>query len=230
MNADKPKLSLVTGTVNRPHEVRRLIASVLTHTKVDFELVIADASTEPVVWDDPRVRILPERPRLGYTKGHNMAFRQCRGEWVLYLNDDAEVCPGYAETAIAFMEANPHIGLGCLPYSNRGGPFVVNQYWNMIYANFGILRRSLGDALGWFNESIRMYGSDNALTFDVLLAGLGVAEIKGAHIIHHETDDANRSDNQIGRDRDGEILYEQYWPRLEEMRNTYDAKLTQTHR
>lgn len=220
-----PKLSLVSGTLNRHEGARRLVDSIIENTSVPFEVVIADASDVPFVYDDPRVRILPERPRLGYAKGHNRAFRQCRGEYVLWLNDDAEVCPRYAENAVAFMDRNAHIGLGALYYSNRGEPFCAQIYLDMVYSNFGIIRRELGNRLGWFWEELRMYGTDNAISFDVLLAGYGVAGIPNACVIHHEVDDINRVNNQIGRNEAADKLNAKYLPKERQMLETYHRAL-----
>lgn len=223
----KPILSLITGTRNRPADFRRLVDSIEAYTNVNWELVCSDASdsqldNEEVAAERPRIRMIPERPRLGCTKGYNRAFQAARGTYCLWLNDDCEVTSGYAEAAISFMEANPRIGLGALPYSNRGGPFRVNEYEGMVYANFGILRRSLGDQVGWFDDLLTMYGNDNSLAFRVLLAGHGIAEIPGARIIHHEHDDQHRRDNQNGRQEEAEKLRAKYLPHLAEMREVYE--------
>lgn len=221
------KLSLVTGTLDRPGEIRRLVDSVLRHTECEFELIVADASAKPMVAGDPRVRVMHEKPRLGYVKGYNRAFREAKGEFVLWLNDDAEVLPGYDTKALGFMESHPHIGLGCLSFSDRLWPreFMVCRFWGIPYANFGIIRRELGDRLGWFWENLQMYGSDNAITFEVLLAGYGVAGIDGALIHHHRPDDAVREANQAGRKQDNWILQERYQPRLHELRWLYRRNL-----
>ncbi|HTK88439.1 MAG TPA: glycosyltransferase [Nitrospiraceae bacterium] len=205
------KLSLVTGTRNRPTDFKRLLDSIDSYTPVSWELVVGDASDEPLECGHPNVRILPERPRLGCVKGYNRAFKACLGEWVLYLNDDAEVCRDYATAAIAFMEAHPQIGLGALHYSHLGDPFHVNSAWGAIYANFGIIRRTLGNYVSWFDEDLEMYGNDNSLTFRVLLAGYGVADIPSARLLHHCTDDVHREENQRSRRRDNEILRKKYW-------------------
>lgn len=220
-----PKLSLVTGTLNRPVEFRRLVDSIITNTTVDWELIVSDASDFPTEPIDERITILEERPRLGYCAAYNRAFAHCRGEFVIFLNDDARVCAHYDVNAIAFMERNPQIGLGALYYSNQGQPFAVNIYAQMIYANFGILRRSLGEQLGWFWSELRMYGTDNALAFDVLLAGLGVAGIENARIIHDETADAQREFNQINRCEGADALQAKYSPRWEEMKAVYHRAL-----
>ncbi len=207
-----PKLSLVTGTRNRPESFQRLLSSIVVNTSVPWELVVADASDVPMDATHLReeVRILPERPRLGCVKGYNRAFRECLGEFVLWLNDDCEVCPGYDTAAIEFMEQYPQTGLGALHYSEKGGEFHVNAAYRALYANFGIIRKQLGDAVGWFNESLEMYGCDNSLTFKVLLENYGVNDIPGARIIHHSEQDDERRQNQRSRRRDNETLTETY--------------------
>lgn len=216
------KLSLVTGTKNRPESFARLVASVVRHTDVPWELIAIDGSDTPVTCDVPQVRIFPEAPRgCGCVKAFNLGFTQTRGEWVIYLNDDAEVCEGYASAAIAFMEAHPMIGLGCLHYSEGDKPFHVNDAWGVLYANFGIIRKSLGRQVGWFDDDLRMYGNDNSLTLRVLMAGHGVADIPEARIIHHSVKDSLREENQKSRRRDNEILSYKYMPYRDRWRRTF---------
>lgn len=221
-----PVLSIITGTRNRPEDFRRLVRSIQQHTSVDWELVVSDASDEPL--DESglplNVFVIPERPRRGCTAGYNLAFHAARGEWVVYLNDDCEVLPGYDTEAARFMDAHPDIGLGALPYSNKGGPFRTNSnsFDGMLYANFGIIRRSLGDHIGWFDEIVKHYGCDNSIGFRVLLAGLGIAEIPNARVIHHEHDDVHRQENLRTQMEDAERLKAKYEPFLRQMRETYE--------
>lgn len=215
------KLSLVTGAYERPNPLRRLVDSVLTRTHGEFELIISDASSVPFACDDPRVRVLHEVPRLGHAKGYNAAFRECHGEYILWLNDDAEVCDGYDSEALAFMEAHPEIGLGALHYSENNAPFHVNSAWGVLYANFGIFPRKLGERVGFFDERLTMYGADNSLAIRILLAGYGVADIPGARILHHSQKDRVRTENQSSRPRDNRILQERYMPRIKEWRAAY---------
>lgn len=230
----QPILSLITGTRNRPADFRRLVDSIEKHTTVEWELVASDASDSPIeneavatdeTW--PKIRIIPERPRLGCTKGYNRAFRRARGTWCLWLNDDCEVMPGYAEAAINFMETHPEIGLGALYYADAGTreSFHINKCgFNMEYANFGILRRELGNQIGWMDDELSMYGNDNSLAYRVLLAGKGIAGIADAKIFHHATQDKHRVENNEYeyRQQQAEILRAKYGPHLAAMREVYD--------
>lgn len=209
------KLSVVTGTRNRPDAIDRLIDSVIRLTSVDYELLVSDASDRPgtlASWSNRRLRIIEERPRLGHSRGYNAAFAQCRGDYILWLNDDAEVCRDYDVESIAFMEAHPQIGLGALHYSENGGPFHVNSAWGVPYANFGIFPRELGQKVGFFDERISMYGADNSFTFRILLSDHGIADIPRARVIHHSEKDLVRAKNQAGRSRDNQTLQNIYMP------------------
>ena len=223
-------LSLVTGTRNRKDSFLRLVRSIVDRTVVEWELIVADASDGPIIIETlPGITVLPERPRLGMSAGYNRAFREASGEWVIWLNDDCEVLSGYAERSIAYMQEHPEIGLGCIYYSDPTGGFRVNGCcYGMHYANFGIIRRELGNQIGWFDEDVcPMYGNDNSLAYRVLIAGYGVAPISGAHIHHHADEDLERAMNNMNRMIDAQRLKDKYGPYLDQMREVYDRCLLQ---
>lgn len=220
--AESPVLSLITGKVGRDASFQRLVDSIEVHTDVPWELVVSDASEIPYDPALPNIRVIHEKPRLTCVQGYNAAFALARGTWCLYLNDDAEVLPHYASTAIQFMETHPQIGLGALHYSENGGPFRVNQCYAIPYANFGIIRKTLLEQVGFFDNQLKMYGNDNALTFRVLMAGHGVSDIPGAKVLHHSEQDITRTENQRWRSRDNDILLNKYLPHIQEMRKTYN--------
>ena len=149
-----PKLSLVTGLRNRPESCVRLVDSVIRNTPpISWEMIIADASDVPItdVYKFPEnIIVLPERPRLGYSAGYNRALSKATGEWVIILNDDAETLPSYASHAIRFMESNPRFGIGALRYADdmTRETFHVNTCgYGMLYSNFPVIRRALGEAI-----------------------------------------------------------------------------------
>lgn len=220
-------LSVVTGAVNRPTQLMRFVDSVVRHTRTaSWELIIADASDTPI--DQSRLpsnaRVLPERPRLGHTRGYNVAFRASCGKYIIWGNDDAEVCEGYDVAAIEFMESHPKIGLGALHYSENGGPFHVNSAWGCLYANFGIFPRWLGEQVGFFDENLHMYGADNSLAIRILLAKYGVADIPNARILHHSEKDEIRAENQKLRKLDNQTLTSKYMPLRNQWRNMYEYR------
>lgn len=223
-------LSIVTGTVDRQDSLQRFVDSVRTHTVVDYELLIIDASSQPLQIPLPRqARVIPERPRKTYVAGYNAAFAECRGEFVAWMNDDAEVTPGWDSAAIDFMCAHPEVGLGCLPFKDPDwSEFKVCELWGLPYANFGIIRRTIGESIGWFDSDLVMYGSDNAISFKVLLAGHGMAPIKNSRIIHHRLKDVVRQRNQSSRPQDNKTITQRYAPQLRRMSSTFWKLLPET--
>jgi len=216
-----PLLSLVTGKVERDASFQRLVKSIVENTSVEWELVIADASAVPYVPAVPNITVIHENPRKTHSQGYNAAFRLAKGTWCIWLNDDAEVCPRYDVEAIRFMESHPTIGLGALHYSENGGPFHVNGAWQTMYANFGILSKSIGEKVGWFDQAIGMYGADNSLAIKILLAGHGIADIPAARILHHSSKDQIRAENQLSRNRDNKILSDAYMASRNYWQRTY---------
>lgn len=210
-------LTIITGTVDRPVLFRKMLASIREHTApVSWELIVADASRMPVEKvETDNVTMLSEPIRTGFSKALNRCARLARGRWVAWLNDDVEVQPGWANAALRFMEAHSEVGLGAFYWCDRRPPWKVEQAWGILYANFGILSKSLGDRIGWFDEDIRMYGADMALTFRVLQAGKSVSPVPGARILHHRADDAFRASNAT--DQSYKRLVSKYNPLLGEL-------------
>lgn len=216
-------LSIVTGTLDRQQSLYQFVTSVVEHTTLPYELLISNAGHAPLSKGMPdQVRVIAEKPRKGYVAGYNAMFKECAGEFVVWMNDDAEVTPGWDVAAVNFMNAHPEIGLGCLPFRDPGeSDFTVRDLWNMAYANFGIIKRELGEKIGWFDSDLTMYGSDNAITFKVLLHGLGVSPIPGANVIHHRVRDNQRYTNQHSRPQDARILTDRYKPHMRKMLKTF---------
>lgn len=229
----RPTLSIVLGTKDRPIDVRRLIDSIdwTVPDNLTYEIVISDASQHPIedepitvdaMW--PRIRILPERPPIGCTRGYNAAFRAATGRFCLWVNDDCEFEDGCIEKSVAFMKAHPEIGIGAISYAEPARMnYHINGYFGMPYANFGIIPRTFGNDIGWFDEDFPMYGNDNSLTFRCLLGGRGIAAVPDAKIFHRVTWDLHRQMNndQQTRIADGERLIAKYRPHREMMQATY---------
>lgn len=220
-----PTISLVTGTWNRPDAFRRLVKAVFDRARVPTEIVVADCSEKPVASSDfpgLPISVIHDWPKTSMVRGYNRCFARARGDWVVWANDDAEPLPGWDEAALVFMQGHPEVGMGAVYYSQNGGPFHVNEYQGHVYANFGFLKRKLGDSLGWYDIDLRMYGSDNSLTLKVLLAGLGVVGIPGAYWLHHSVQDQQRMANEKLQSVDATILHENYKDRFAAARAVFE--------
>ena len=105
--------------------VREAVASVLAQTYRDFELIVvddfsADDSLAIVErFGDPRIQIIGHHINIGAALSRNDALDAARGEFVAIMDADDVCAPTRLERQIAFLDANPLVGLvGCGIYDN----------------------------------------------------------------------------------------------------------------
>ena len=73
-----------------------------------------DGSADMVADKFPQARLIRLSKNRGFAGGNNPGIRAATGRYVLLLNSDAFLVPGVLENTVAYMDANPGIGvLGC---------------------------------------------------------------------------------------------------------------------
>jgi len=77
-------------------------------------LVVDNASTddtiEMVESRFPDVKLIKSKENLGFSKGNNVAIRQCKGRYVALVNPDVIVFPGCLDSLADFLDQNPKVG------------------------------------------------------------------------------------------------------------------------
>ena len=64
-----------------------------------------DASCEVVEREFPSVRLIRLDRNYGFAEGYNRALSQIEAQYVVLLNSDVEVTPGWLDVQIDYMEA-----------------------------------------------------------------------------------------------------------------------------
>ena len=117
--------------------MHQAVASVLAQTYCDFELIIVDDSSSDGSLsilqsvDDPRVRIIGHNTNMGAALSRNDALPAAHGEFVAIMDADDVCAPTRLERQIAFLEANPLVGLvGSGVYDNidESGAVLYTSY------------------------------------------------------------------------------------------------------
>lgn len=215
---------LVGATPDRVNELSCLIASLDAHSLTDWHLYAGFLAPEdvtiPLAWAHPRVTVRHEWPRRGVSAGYNALAAIGAGDWLGWLNDDAEVEPGWDGAAIRALRAEPLAGIAALPYCTPHPPagWHINTFpAGLVYANFGIFSRAIFTSVGGFDPRVWMYGCDNALCFRILEAGLGILPVPDARVVHHYREDPRRHANMEANDarRAGwDAVFAEWRPRL----------------
>jgi hypothetical protein len=109
-----PSLTVLIPTYNGRRHLERCLPSVLRHAPRGSQvLVVDDASRDgTVAWLHaafPLVEVLALPENRGFARAVNAGLERSRGQVVELLNNDTEVCPGWADAALPHF-ADPTVG------------------------------------------------------------------------------------------------------------------------
>ncbi len=110
---DKPFISVIMPTYNRPNLIRESLESVLRQTFQDFELLIVNDGGDRSVEKTMEKYLRDERIRYVYAESGgtasavNVGLFLARGELVGYLDDDDIFYPDHISTMVEFFDSHP---------------------------------------------------------------------------------------------------------------------------
>lgn len=224
--AFQPVVSIVIATHNRLARLQRCIARVRENVALPVEIIVVGGSapdgTAEWVQAQPDLRLIRETTREGATRAYNKGFRAAAAEFVMWLNDDSFPLPGAVEAAVEMIRdpALPDLGLVAFYHNfdrpwNRlhsvehaGETYSIFNVRGVPYANFGLLRRSLLESLGFLDERYYFSAWDPDLSLKVQReAGLAVLGCPRALVYHEELIDDRKQADLPALARDNELLF-----------------------
>ncbi len=109
------KISVHIVTYNSAEHIEMCLDSLLSQQGVDFGVLVVDnASADDTVArvEKKGVEVITNSQNLGYSAAHNLAIGQTQNDsdYVLTLNPDVWLTPGYLATMAATLDANPQLG------------------------------------------------------------------------------------------------------------------------
>lgn len=111
-----PLVSIVTINYDHPEVTCLMLDSLRKITYPSIEILVVDNASpndDPAIIykNYPEVKFIQASENLGFAGGNNLAINQTSGKYVLLLNNDTEVTPGFLEPLVAKLEADPTIGV-----------------------------------------------------------------------------------------------------------------------
>jgi glycosyltransferase involved in cell wall biosynthesis len=179
MNIGKPLVSTVVAAYNSGQFVAAAVKSVLAQTMDDLDVhVVNDGSTDDTdeqmapLLADPRVTYHKQR-NLGQAAAKNRGIRESRGTYIAFCDADDMWTADKLASQLPIIEGAADVGLAftrCAKIDESGRLLSVDTGLRMhrgrvtrqlIQSNFvpgatTLLRRSYLDAVGMFDESMRM--------------------------------------------------------------------------
>jgi GT2 family glycosyltransferase len=70
----------------------------------------SDGTSEMIAAKFPWVKLIRSEKNLGFSKGNNLAIRQCQGRYIALVNPDVIVFPGCLDALADFLDQNPKVG------------------------------------------------------------------------------------------------------------------------
>jgi glycosyltransferase involved in cell wall biosynthesis len=115
--SDGPTVSICIPTFNGASWVRDAIESALAQDFRDLEVVVCDdASSDDTVavarqFDDPRVRVIANRERVGLARNWSRCVQASHGAYVKLLMQDDRLAPDCVRRMLEVMRESPKVGL-----------------------------------------------------------------------------------------------------------------------
>jgi GT2 family glycosyltransferase len=105
-------------TYNSGRFIRRCIESVLEQQYDAKEIYVVDnASTDGtrdiLEWFEDRITVVCNEQNAGFAAGQNQAMKMSRSDWILALNPDMLLMPGFISTLVAAGDLHAEIGTVC---------------------------------------------------------------------------------------------------------------------
>ncbi len=216
---EKPTVSIVIPVYNQIHYTYACLRSILEHTQdVTYEIIIADdvstdATRELSAYAE-NVVICRNQTNQGFLRNCNQAARSARGKYVMFLNNDTQVTPGWLSSLVKLIESDPSIGMvgsklvypdgrlqeaGGIIWSDGSGwnygrlddpdKAEYNYVKDVDYISGAaiLLSVDLWKQIGGFDDRFApAYCEDSDLAFEVRRAGLRVVYQPLSKVIHFE--------------------------------------------
>ncbi len=225
----EPTVSIILILYNRAELTYLCLTSILETVNTPIEVIIVDNSST----DDTRkllskikgAKIIYNSENLGFLKGVNQALKIATGEYVLLLNNDAQLFPGALVAAIHAIESEQSIGAvggrivlldgklqeagsiiwsdgSCLGYGRKAHPdngeFLFRREVDYCSGAFLLINRDIIIQLGGFDEAfIPAYYEETDLCMCIRRLGYKILYEPNSVVLHYEFGSSDRQDDAI---------------------------------
>jgi glycosyltransferase involved in cell wall biosynthesis len=231
-------ISLVSGTYQRYDLVRSMVQSFRDNVPlgITYEIVLVDGGSRDgtIEWakSQPDIVLIEDGALLGAISAFTRGAQKAQGKYVLLANDDVQFKQNSIIPAIVHLENNMRCGAVAFKDNRPVGSYTRKDYKTLqmegnlngkrigvIYAQVGLFRKWLGDALQWWlgehneMEKSNVYGGDNSLSAQILNKGYTVDEVPECIVEDHVANDELREINyRKGLDSDDSKYFYRQWP------------------
>jgi GT2 family glycosyltransferase len=245
--------SIIVLNWNGLKELRPCLGAIAENTLIEeYEVIVLDnASEEPGVEEAVRpyakARLIKEPVNHGFGRGNNIAARQARGEYLVFINNDTLPRRDWLRPMVDLQRSTPRVGIvGSRLVDSAGNTLYTGSYFQPainayadagrnypasfgdepreceVYVGCGILlKRELFDAVGGFDPHYFQGHEDFDLCLKVRERGLRVMYCPRSMIVHIENvsmKKLSRRTRRSAKERNREFFERRWRQRLYEFR------------
>lgn len=111
-----PRVSIITINFRQAEVTCDLLDSLRKVSYPNLEVIIVDNGslkdeTQHFLKHYPSASVIVSEDNLGFSGGNNLGFKQATGDYILLLNNDTIVPPGFLEPMVELLEKNDSAGV-----------------------------------------------------------------------------------------------------------------------
>lgn len=209
------KLSIITVNYNSKTLVKELVDSIKnSKVDLEIKIIVVENSQEDLS-DIPNITYLRNRGNLGFSSGNNLGVTQAVGDYVWFMNPDTTVDPGTIAFMVNYMDNHPEVGIATPKLVLQNGqldkncrrkfPTPLNSlkrflgltgYFittpedqevevDSVMGSSLLVRRVLGEKIGWWDEDYFMYGEDLEFCWQIKNLGFKIMYVPNVIVHHH---------------------------------------------
>ena len=205
----KKLISVVIVNYNGKELLDTILKSIKKSTFRDYEIIVVDndsgdGSLEFVKKNHKNARLVQNKENLGYS-GINSALRHCRGEYILFLNNDMELDKNCISNLVKTLKSDKDCVMAAPKLVNfydkrlkSGGTWVSRAFYNghvksegnenvkeIPYIGVGLIKKSFVDMYGYlFDPDYFIYAEDLDLGLRIRLSRKKILFAPDALIYH----------------------------------------------
>jgi len=216
---DNPLVSIIVPVYNQWDTTRACLISILENSgTLHYEVIVADDNSSDktcnILQYTENIKLIVNKTNLGFLKNCNNAADQATGHYLVFLNNDTNVQPGWLSPLVELMEKDTTVGLAGskLVYPDgklqEAGGIIWRDGsgWNYGHMDFPerpeynylkevdyisgasvIVRKSLWNEIGGFDERYApAYYEDADLAFEIRKRGFKVMYQPRSVVVHLE--------------------------------------------
>lgn len=166
MAANFPLVSIITVNYGQAEVTCALLESLNKITYPNIEVIVIDNASpdeDPAVIKEkfPNIIFIQNPINYGFAAGNNFGLMRARGDYILLLNNDIEVAPGFLEPLVNKLKANPKIGVVSPKIKFYYQPDTI-QYAGYTPFNYVTMRNS---AIGYWQKDTGQFNTDRETAF-----------------------------------------------------------------